>query len=133
MAAGPELAESGFLRYLLPRFSIKTGLRTVPVELAEDVEADILLDPESSLDGGKPLLRGDGELYLVRGRILRNRKHAYRFRRVTLGSMRVAYMASQSLVAAAPSTKQIETLDDNFRTHSQGATLLAISIGRPTR
>ena len=66
VAASPELAESGFLKHLLPRFSLKTGIRISPVALAPGVEADLLLGTGEALDGGSPVFRDGDTLYLAR-------------------------------------------------------------------
>ena len=60
VAASPELIESGLLKHMLPRFSLKTGIRTTPVPLEPGVEAEVLIGP--AVDGGQPGVprRGDG-------------------------------------------------------------------------
>ena len=63
VAASPELIESGLLRHMLPRFSLKTGIRTSPVPLEPGVEADIVLGP--AVEGGRPAFRGGGTVYLA--------------------------------------------------------------------
>lgn len=58
LAAAPEIAESGLLKHILPRFSLKTGVRVVadpagPMVLAEGPP-------------GTPVLKGGGRLYYLR-------------------------------------------------------------------
>ena len=66
VAASPELIESGFTKHLLPRFSLKTGIRISPVALGPDVEADLLLGTGEAVDGGSPVFRDGDTLYLAR-------------------------------------------------------------------
>ncbi len=63
VAASPELIESGLLKYLLPRFSLKTGIRTTPAPLAPGVEAEVLIGP--AVDTGRPVFRGGATVYLA--------------------------------------------------------------------
>ncbi len=63
VAASPELIESGLLKHMLPRFSLKTSIRTTPVPLEPGVEADVLVGP--AVDGGRPVFRGGETVYLA--------------------------------------------------------------------
>ncbi len=66
VAASPELAENGFLKHLLPRFSLKTGIRSSAVDLAPGVEADVLLGPQGAVTAGRPVFRDGDALYAAR-------------------------------------------------------------------
>ncbi len=66
LAASPDLAASGLLKHLLPRFSLKTGVRVAVVELAQGVAADVLLGPAGAVREGRPALRAKDTLYLCR-------------------------------------------------------------------
>ena len=57
LASPPVLEETGFLRFLLPRFSLKTGIR-VAVQ-AENPEVII------STDSGEPMMQGLGQVFYV--------------------------------------------------------------------
>ncbi len=63
VAVSPDLIESGLMKHMLPRFSLKTGIRTTPVPLEPGVEADALVGP--SVDGGRPVFRGGEAVYLA--------------------------------------------------------------------
>ena len=63
LAASPELAASGFLKYLLPRFSLKTGVRVTVTELAAGVAADVLLGPAGAVKEGQAAFRAGDTLY----------------------------------------------------------------------
>ena len=64
VGASPELISSGLLKYVLPRFSLKTGIRAIPAGLA--ASADVLIAPEDFAGGGEPALSGSGTVYFVR-------------------------------------------------------------------
>ena len=64
VAASPELIGSGLLKHMLPRFSLKTGIRTVPAPLEPGAGADVLIGP--AVDGGRPVFRGGDIVYLAR-------------------------------------------------------------------
>ncbi len=66
LAASPDLAASGFLKYLLPRFSLKTGVRIATIGLTEASAADVLLGPQTALGTGRAVFEADGLLYLCR-------------------------------------------------------------------
>ena len=66
LAASTGLTESGFLKYVLPRFSLKTGVRVTPVELEEGIQVDVLLGPADTVKEGRAAMRADKTLYLVR-------------------------------------------------------------------
>ena len=66
LAATPALLESGLLKYLLPRFSLKTGIGVSAVELLEGVEADVLLAPAEAIGEGRPAFRAGKAIYLAR-------------------------------------------------------------------
>lgn len=66
LATSPELATDGFLKYLLPRFSLKTGIRVTVRALAEGVAADVLLGPADAVKRGRAALKAGGTLYLCR-------------------------------------------------------------------
>lgn len=63
IAASPELIESGLMKHMLPRFSLKTGIRTTPVPLETGAMADVLLGP--AVDGGRPVFRAGDTVYLA--------------------------------------------------------------------
>ncbi len=63
VAASPELIESGLLKHMLPRFSLKTGIRATPVPLEPGIEAEVLIGP--AVDGGQPVFRGGQTVYLA--------------------------------------------------------------------
>ena len=63
LAASPELAASGFLKYLLPRFSLKTGVRVTVAELGAGVAADVLLGPAGAVKEGLAAFRAGDTLY----------------------------------------------------------------------
>ena len=56
LGAPQVLVESGFLKHLLPRFSLKTGVRITVVGDADDAEA-------AFGDEGTPAFRGQGRLW----------------------------------------------------------------------
>jgi len=58
ISAPPELVESGLMDYILPRFSLKTGIR---VALAPNAGMRIAADPP-----GSPVFRRDGTTYYLR-------------------------------------------------------------------
>ena len=66
LAATPALLESGLLKYLLPRFSLKTGIRVSALELLEGVEADVLIAPAEAIGAGSPAFRAGKAIYLAR-------------------------------------------------------------------
>ena len=66
LAVTPGLAESGLLKYLLPRFALKTGVGVSAVELLEGVEADVLLAPAEAIGEGRPAFRAGKAIYLAR-------------------------------------------------------------------
>ncbi|MEM9249466.1 MAG: hypothetical protein AAGB05_12320 [Pseudomonadota bacterium] len=61
LAAPSEMAESGFLKYLLPRFSLKHGVRVTVV--APDAPADVSFAAAGA--DGRPAFDGDGVTYRV--------------------------------------------------------------------
>ena len=61
LAAPAELAADGFLKYVLPRFSLKTGIRVAPVGFDEG--GDVLLGP--AVADGRPAFERAGVLYRV--------------------------------------------------------------------
>ena len=63
VAASPELIDSGLLKHMLPRFSLKTGIRTTPVPLEHEVQAEVLIGP--AVDGGRPAFRSAETVYLA--------------------------------------------------------------------
>ena len=63
VAASPELIESGLMKHMLPRFSLKTGIRTAPAPLEPGIEADVLIGP--AVDGGRPVFRSGDAVYLA--------------------------------------------------------------------
>jgi hypothetical protein len=66
LAADAPLIESGFLNHLLPRFSLKTQIRTEVVALARAGEADVLLGPAEQMEGAQPALAEGAVIYAVR-------------------------------------------------------------------
>ena len=66
LAADPDLAASGLLKYLVPRFSLKTGIKVTPVDAAEGAAADALLGPRTAVGTGRPAFARDDTLYLCR-------------------------------------------------------------------
>lgn len=77
VAASPELIGSGLLKHMLPRFSLKTGIRASPAPLEPGVGADVLVGP--AVDGGRPVFRGGDILYLARAAEGPRRAMAERF------------------------------------------------------
>ena len=65
LAASAGLTESGFLDYLLPRFSLKTGIRVTPVVLEEGIQVDVRLGPSDAVKQGRTAFRGGKTVYLV--------------------------------------------------------------------
>ncbi len=61
LSADPALVESGLMRFLLPRFSLKTGIRPELVA-APGAAADAFLDAT----GGTPAIRGPARLFYIR-------------------------------------------------------------------
>lgn len=61
--AGPELIENGFMKFLLPRFSLKTSIR---VNLTDATKADALLAtmPDSDRDS-RVVFAGGGQTYFL--------------------------------------------------------------------
>lgn len=66
LAADPDLAASGLLKYLVPRFSLKTGIKVTPVDAAEGAAADALLGPRTAVGTGRPAFARDDTPYLCR-------------------------------------------------------------------
>ncbi len=66
LAASSGLSESGFLAYLLPRFSLKTGIRVTPTVLEEGIQVDVKLGPADVVKGGRAAFRGGKTVYAVR-------------------------------------------------------------------
>ena len=66
VAASADLAASGLLKHLLPRFALKTGTRVAAVDLAEAADADVLLGPRAALGTGRPVFESGGAVYLCR-------------------------------------------------------------------
>lgn len=64
LAADPDLAASGLLKYVLPRFSLKTGIKVAAVDLTADVAADALLGQRAAVGTGHPAFARDETLYL---------------------------------------------------------------------
>ena len=102
VAASQELIESGFTKHLLPRFSLKTGIRISPVALAPGVEADVLLGPRGAVGEGRSVFRGGDVLYLARATEGGRTKLSERF---------LDWLASQigqrTVAAFAPEGKQL--------------------------
>ena len=65
LAASAGLTETGFLKYLLPRFSLKTGIRVTPVVLEEGIQVDVKLGPADAVKEGRTAFRGGKTVYLV--------------------------------------------------------------------
>ena len=63
VAASPELIESGLLKHMLPRFSLKTSIRTTPVPLEPGIEADVSIGP--AVERGRPVFRRGETIYLA--------------------------------------------------------------------
>lgn len=63
VAASPELIDSGLLKHMLPRFSLKTGIRTTAVPLEPGVQAEVLIGP--AVDEGRPVFRRGETVYLA--------------------------------------------------------------------
>ncbi len=61
VAASSDLIESGLLNHMLPRFSLKTGIRTTPILLEPDSGADILVG--SAVNKGRPVFRSGETVY----------------------------------------------------------------------
>ena len=66
LAASAGLSESGFLGYLLPRFSLKTGIRVTPTVLEEGIQVDVVLGPADVVRDGRAAFRGGKTVYAVR-------------------------------------------------------------------
>lgn len=64
LGVDPELSSTGFLRYLLPRFSLKTGIRVHPVGPESAADADVMVS-QVAHEGGVAALVGDGGTYFV--------------------------------------------------------------------
>jgi len=64
LAVDPDLAASGLLKYVLPRFSLKTGIKVAAVDLTADVAADALLGQRAAVGTGRPAFARDETLYL---------------------------------------------------------------------
>lgn len=58
LSAPPAVVDSGLLKHILPRFSLKTGIRVVPDETGIMVLANAR--------PGTPVLQGDGVMYYLR-------------------------------------------------------------------
>ena len=72
LTVSEELVDSGLVRHLVPRFSMKTGVQiTVTPE-----GGDAVLSPDA--DGGDPALAGEGTTYLIA--VAPGQPHADRFR-----------------------------------------------------
>ncbi len=66
LAADPELAASGLLKHVLPRFSLKTGITVAPAGPAGSAAADAVLGPPTAAGTGRPAFARGGTLYLCR-------------------------------------------------------------------
>lgn len=66
LAADSDLAASGLLKYVIPRFSLKTGIRITPVDPAEGAAADALLGRRTAVGSGRPAFARGDALYLCR-------------------------------------------------------------------
>ncbi len=66
LAASAGLTESGLLKFMLPRFSLKTGIRVTPVVLEEGIQVDVKLGPADVVKQGRTAFRGGKTVYLVR-------------------------------------------------------------------
>ena len=66
LAASAGLTESGFLKYLLPRFSLKTGIGVTTTVLEEGIQVDVKLGPAEVVKGGRAAFRGGKTVYTVR-------------------------------------------------------------------
>lgn len=64
LGAAPELAESGLLKHMLPRFSLKNSIR-VAVALPDAEGVDMLLIPRPPEGGGKAAFSGGGTTYVL--------------------------------------------------------------------
>ncbi len=60
LSTAPELEETGFLQFIMPRFSLKTGIR--PRLETKAATADAFWDTE----GGQPVMEGLGRSYFMR-------------------------------------------------------------------
>lgn len=60
LSAAPELQDSGFLHFLMPRFSLKTRIR--PVLEANNPDAELFWNTEN----GQPVMQGLGQVFFVR-------------------------------------------------------------------
>ena len=63
LAASEELAADGFLHYILPRFSLKTGIRVVQTDQAA-ATVDIRIGSREALGTGQPVFEREGTIYL---------------------------------------------------------------------
>ena len=66
VASSPELTESGFAKFLFPRFSLKKGIRIESVTLHAGIEADVLIGPEFAVSEGVPVFQGGDTVYFAR-------------------------------------------------------------------
>ncbi len=66
LAAAPELADSGLLQYILPRFSLKTGVRVTVIPLADHAAAHVLIVPRIDLNDAVAVFRRGDTLYAAR-------------------------------------------------------------------
>lgn len=85
LAAAPDLVTSGFLRYILPRFSLKTGIRVEIVGAALGADADAVLerfDKPPDRGTATPVLRpaSGGAVISLAVRKTPAEAHAARFR-----------------------------------------------------
>ena len=65
VANSTELVESGFAKYLYPRFSLKKGIRINAVALHGGVEADLLIGPDYMVKDGIPVFKGGDSVYMA--------------------------------------------------------------------
>ncbi len=60
LSAAPELQDSGFLHFIMPRFSLKTGIR--PALEANNPDAELFWNTES----GQPVMQGLDQVFYLR-------------------------------------------------------------------
>ena len=66
LAADSDLAASGLLTYVLPRFSLKTGIKIAPADPAESAAADAVLEPRGAATTGRPAFARGDTVYVCR-------------------------------------------------------------------
>ncbi len=104
LSAAEELIATGFLKYLLPRFALKTGVKVSVVPLGED--ADASLSPAA--EGVTAFQHTDGRVYRIGVTAGPSQDHADRFQKWLLSAIGQKAVAKFKVDAVAQYTAVAE-------------------------